>query len=479
MGSEGSARVWQDDLLDREAEAIFLQTFLLNRVAERRVQGRPASYVLNLNADWGQGKTFFLNRLARQLEADGYLVAKIDAWADDHAEDPLLPVMLAINKAINADTKRAKAAAALKKVGIKLVAAGVKGVAMQVGHRLAGEAATKEIVDSAVAAFGTTVDKIYDDAGKALIEKFEKSQKSISHFKEQLAAALEDGSSKRKAPLFVLVDELDRCRPTYAIALLERIKHIFEVSNVVFVIATNTEQLRCSIGAVYGANFDSARYLHRFFDRTYDLSEKKDLQAYVENIVHQLQIDPSKFSLPPDEKMSSYLVGGFNHFGFGLRDVEQCLDVLRSTSTVWQHPFPIELSLLFPLIIAQYRDLPLHADSATVKALKELALKAAGPAWRLKFRPYVSGPERRTVSGDTDGLSLFELQCSVVKRSIHDVVNDDASNATGYRWIVEQIRGEVSAASGGGARGSARSVQADYPELVRSAGRLRAGADVP
>ncbi|WP_081764293.1 P-loop NTPase fold protein [Sphingobium sp. Ant17] len=69
----------------------------------------------------------------------------------------------------------------------------------------------------------------------------------------------------RQAPIFVVVDELDRCRPDYAIALLESIKHLFDVPGVVFVIALHGRQLTASIEAVYGAKFDATAYLRRFF----------------------------------------------------------------------------------------------------------------------------------------------------------------------------------------------------------------------
>ena len=55
-----------------------------------------------------------------------------------------------------------------------------------------------------------------------------------------------------KRKVFVLVDELDRCRPTYAIEMLETIKHFFSLDNYIFVVATDTNQLSHSIKAVYG-----------------------------------------------------------------------------------------------------------------------------------------------------------------------------------------------------------------------------------
>lgn len=69
---------------------------------------------------------------------------------------------------------------------------------------------------------------------RATLEKFNRGKKSIAEFKAQLGKVLESFRSKSKLPLFVLVDELDRCRPPYAVTLLERVKHLFDVDDVVF-----------------------------------------------------------------------------------------------------------------------------------------------------------------------------------------------------------------------------------------------------
>ena len=69
------------------------------------------------------------------------------------------------------------------------------------------------------------------------------------------------------------VDELDRCRPTYAVELLERIKHLFEVDNIVFVLALSTGQLESSIRSLYGDGLDAPGYLRRFIDLEYPLRE--------------------------------------------------------------------------------------------------------------------------------------------------------------------------------------------------------------
>ena len=113
------------------------------------------------------------------------------------------------------------------------------------------------------AAFGKLSD-IVDGVGSAMLEQYRARQKSRLTFKTSLgalAASIDAMDASQTSPIYVIVDELDRCRPSYAIALLEEIKHLFDVPGVIFIIAVHADQLKHSINAVYGANFDSLSYL--------------------------------------------------------------------------------------------------------------------------------------------------------------------------------------------------------------------------
>ncbi|MDO6804915.1 P-loop NTPase fold protein, partial [Wenyingzhuangia sp. 1_MG-2023] len=66
------------------------------------------------------------------------------------------------------------------------------------------------------------------------------------------------------SPIVIFIDELDRCRPDFAVQMLEVIKHTFDVVNVKFVLVTNTKQLRAAINHRYGPLVDAQRYLDKF-----------------------------------------------------------------------------------------------------------------------------------------------------------------------------------------------------------------------
>lgn len=75
-------------------------------------------------------------------------------------------------------------------------------------------------------------------------------------------------------PIILFIDELDRCRPDYAVDMLEVIKHVFDVENVKVVLVTNTKQLRAAINHRYGMEVDAQKYLDKFLKYSFALPDK-------------------------------------------------------------------------------------------------------------------------------------------------------------------------------------------------------------
>ncbi|MYF78794.1 MAG: hypothetical protein F4180_02560 [Chloroflexi bacterium] len=96
-----------------------------------------------------------------------------------------------------------------------------------------------------------------------------KTKREIRNRLTDMAALVRKESDR---PLVFIIDELDRCRPTFAIELLERVKHIFDVPNIVFVFGINRAELVKSLESVYG-EIDAGVYLRRFFDMEFILPE--------------------------------------------------------------------------------------------------------------------------------------------------------------------------------------------------------------
>ena len=91
-------------------------------------------------------------------------------------------------------------------------------------------------------------------------------QKRIDRLKRRLSAVAKYYWKRRRKSIVLVIDELDRCRPDYALRFLETLKHVFEVPHVTFVVAANAQELGKAVKGVYGEDFDGVEYVERFFD---------------------------------------------------------------------------------------------------------------------------------------------------------------------------------------------------------------------
>lgn len=96
--------------------------------------------------------------------------------------------------------------------------------------------------------------------------------------------------SGKKPSLIICIDELDRCRPTFAIEMLERIKHLFDVPGIIFLLSIDKSQLESSTAAVYGERINAPEYLRRFIDLEYALPTIQG-KAFTEVLIKRFKLD--------------------------------------------------------------------------------------------------------------------------------------------------------------------------------------------
>lgn len=258
------------DLLDRQSEIKNLTPIILN------VQ---APLVLSLDSPWGTGKTTFVKLWRDSLQKEQKQSVYFNAWETDYAEDPLIVLVSELDKWVKTNKNPAlidqwtvKVKKALPGIAKRAAIAGVKAATfgtLEVDKQMEGVAA--DLMG------GFTSD---------LLDNFNKQSKAIDEFKKIVATVLEDLGEDQKN-LIIFIDELDRCRPTYAIELLERIKHLFDINRIVFVLSTDMTQLAHSIRGVYGHEFDAKKYLQRFIDLDYSL-KKPDNKTYIKNQLERI-----------------------------------------------------------------------------------------------------------------------------------------------------------------------------------------------
>ena len=247
-------RAFAGDLLGREKLAGRLTGYL-----DRLRVGA----VLAIDAQWGEGKTWFGLNWAKHLESEAHKhkVVFIDAFAQDYVEDPFLLIAAEIAGVLDDGKGAAKE--------LREKAAGVMQAILPVGAKvlinLAGRIAlgSANLSDDFQEAAKGASEGAADATNKWIEKKLEDhahEKKSLENFRLELTkfAAAQD------KPVVIFIDELDRCRPTFAVQLIERIKHFFDVPNLVFVLLLNRKQLENAIKGVYGHETEAATYLGKF-----------------------------------------------------------------------------------------------------------------------------------------------------------------------------------------------------------------------
>lgn len=259
---------FRNDKLDREPTADFLTDLL------RSAKG---PYVMSLNAPWGTGKTTFVKMWKQKLLNDGYSALYFNAWENDFADDPLIAFIDAIDALVDEQGGSSKTRA-LKNAGSELFKrAAPLGIRLLTAGVLSGD----EFEDGLAELFADQEDNIANaliEGGGDLVKAHHQKKGAIETFRQELKTFVENlqdpsNGEEESAPLFFFVDELDRCRPDFAVELLERIKHLFNVSGIVFILVTNPDQLRHSVKAMYGQGMNAKGYLRRFVDLDYTLQD--------------------------------------------------------------------------------------------------------------------------------------------------------------------------------------------------------------
>ncbi len=214
-----------------------------------------------IDGGWGAGKTEFCHKLINLMkESDTHELIYVDAFKSDHADEPLMTVLAEVLKLIPNDAQRASF---IKKI-VPAIRYGIKAsLKAGVSHFLRQDAA--DFVDDFDKEIQKAADKAIDSSVESMLDDHINADKSL----KALQDVLNEVSAEK--PIVIFIDELDRCRPNFAINMLEIIKHVFNIDKVQFVLITNTEQLKASVEHCYGERVDSHRYLDKFINFRFSL----------------------------------------------------------------------------------------------------------------------------------------------------------------------------------------------------------------
>ncbi len=262
--------------------------------------------VIAVDSEWGTGKTTFLKMWAGELRKQNIPVIYFDAFEHDYVEDAFTAIAGEIislaaekggnNPAAKDFLKKSMGAAKIVlrsglKLGIKLGSAGLLEAAdlKDFASDLAKEASDLE-------------DKYIGE----LLTKQKQEKQVLQSFRDALAVlpslltrSKNSEMTAEHTPLIIIIDELDRCRPSFSLQVLERIKHFFSVSGVHFVLATHLGQMKNSVSAVYGSGIDSTKYLQKFIQLTLHLVDSNQLpherstSRFIDYLISKMDSAPS------------------------------------------------------------------------------------------------------------------------------------------------------------------------------------------
>jgi len=260
-----------------------------------------------LGGDWGIGKTTFVKMWSSMLKKRGISTVYVDAFAQDYISDPFEALCGTFVRAAQSSRKEqtpefrefAERAAGvgkrllptIAKIGIKAATVGLVGSSEIEAVQTAIDTSTEAAADAV------------EERLKAVLEDHAQAEHSFAGLRQaisKLVVAIDrdrDGPSPR---LIIIVDELDRCRPAFAVGLLEIIKHFFRADNVHFVIVTNRKSLTKSFAGVHNLGDEAEDYLSKFYDFTMHLTlptgayGRQYLRQYISAVFRDVLKEPHK-----------------------------------------------------------------------------------------------------------------------------------------------------------------------------------------
>ena len=329
---------------------------------------------LVIDGGWGTGKTEFCQKLIQLMwRYSDYQPVYIDAFRTDHSGDPLLALLAEIIKTCTPEDtdgqpseKRKSFTKRIVKVagfGIKTVFKAGTGYVLKqntddliekfrqiINDEQNAKNAAETVTGAATTFVNHSIDATVDATVEALLKEQIESEKNLETLKDCLKELAAD------KPIILFIDELDRCRPDYAVDMLEVIKHVFDVENVKVVLVTNTKQLRAAINHRYGMEVDAQKYLDKFLKYSFALPDKvldqNESQGtivavqYFEPLLKNSRIFNELKELIENEKIKNFICDMIKRTNISLRETERLVRFLEiyhslsgglSNKERWEH----------------------------------------------------------------------------------------------------------------------------------------------
>ena len=342
--------IWEGDLFSR------------NKVAEdftKIITSIEQPFVLSINSSYGSGKTFFLKRWAEELKQKGETVVFFNAWDCDFVEKPLLPFLYNfIEQLKEQNLVKYDLITDIKNCGDILFTC-FKHFIFEGSNGILDIDELKQKTDANSMSL-PKVENLYE---------YNQLRNILAEFKKDIDKLVKTLSGKN---IYIFVDELERCRPIFAIELLEAIKHLFNVKGLVFILGIDRSQLKHTISNIYGCGMDGEGYLRRFIDLELELP-KPDIQKYTENLQNIFDIHNKDNSVVGRwttgyDEFNTYFNLFASIYPMQLRDIEQIYAKFNVITKMLDEKVNKIMPILALLMILKIKDIKLY-NQFTIKSL--------------------------------------------------------------------------------------------------------------
>lgn len=406
---------FKNDVLNRKESADTLTELIISA---------SDPLVICIDAPWGQGKTTFLRMWEQHLKNSNIPTIYFNAWENDFTDDALVSLIGEIASAIDDISKNGDQSKAheylekAKNIGVDLLKRSIP-VAAKIAT--AGALDLDKLTEQALASFAESI-------AKEQLEKYEKSKKALTTFRSALSDLANSFSSEEeRKPLVFIIDELDRCRPSFSIEVLEKAKHFFNVENIIFVLGADKEQLGHSIKAIYGNDLNVNGYLRRFIDLDYVLPPP-DKGLFIKVLFKKLAFNEyfssktGSETIYEGEQALEMFAELFELYNLTLREQEHCCSLLSLSIRTTPNNYKLHPLYLCFLIVLKINDSVtykkfINEDLSPDQLLNHLSAQPSGRElldtnYGVTLETYIISSKR-----ENDGVSAKYI----------DIINSDGS----------------------------------------------------
>lgn len=367
-----------------------------------------------LNGPWGCGKSVHAQRMKQYIEdtyAEAHKCIYWNASAVDFAKEPLPMFVAALSKEVRAEERDEFA-----RNGLSLCAGGLIGgmtsIASQLSSHWLGVDARQVVADA-------KQDALDSSAPDALVESFKQflAESNLEEKRMEAASKLVTLAGEGKE-LIIIIDELDRCRPNFALSLLESIKHLFSRTRCRFLLVMNKVSMVSSIQHLYGLDENQASlYLNKFITQEFSIPNASPGSFEPEIcILHYFKTLVNGEAFPRlclDELTGDFVVTVFRNKHFQLREIEKLARAMQAIQRNATHKIDVSrnryhtLQLTFAAyLVGFYPNLVFEVLNGTVTAREVLTQVGC----------YFEGRDVRILDSEIYGYLEFLLDVTVAQK---------------------------------------------------------------